>query len=150
MSSESYIAKPIENARDAIASHIRWKITLLTAARLREPLSERATRSIEQPDECLIRRWLFSDHTLSVRATPQFIALLDRHLAFHREMQQIAALLNAGRYDDAERQLAPRTPFERASLALANALMVLDRIRPIRLQADSSCKPPPERHLDGG
>ena len=37
MPAETYIAKTIENASDAIASHVRWKITLLLAARMREP-----------------------------------------------------------------------------------------------------------------
>lgn len=129
MSSEPYIAKPIENARDAIASHIRWKITLLTAARLREPLSERAKRSIEQPGECAIRRWLLSDHTLSLRGTREFTAILERHLAFHREMQHIAVLLHSGLYAEAEQQLRNHTSFEHASIALANALMTLDRLR---------------------
>jgi len=47
------------------ASHVRWKITLLLAARMREPLSERATRSIQHPEECAIRKWLLSEHTLA-------------------------------------------------------------------------------------
>ncbi len=128
MSSTPYIAKPILNARDAIASHVRWKITLLTAARMKETLTERATRSIEHPDECSIRRWLLSDRTLAIRGTPEFKALLDRHLDFHREMQRIAKLLNAGRYADAELQLCARTSFDHASTALANALMTVDRI----------------------
>ncbi|MDP9037664.1 MAG: CZB domain-containing protein [Acidobacteriota bacterium] len=128
MSSIPYLNKPILNARDAIATHIRWKITLLTAARMQEPLSERATQSIQQPDECAISRWILSDSTLPVRGTPQFAAVLARHREFHTEMQRIAKLLNAGLYLQAETQLASRTVFEQTSLALAHALMALDRL----------------------
>ena len=128
MSSVPYIAKPIINARDAIASHVRWKITLLTAARLREPLSERATRSIQYPDECSIRQWLFSSHTRHLRRTPQYLAVLDRHTEFHREMQTIAGLINAGEFAAAERLLTAHGSFEQASLAVANAIMMLEPI----------------------
>lgn len=123
-----YIAKPILSARDAIASHIRWKITLLTAARMREPLSDRATRSIEQPHECSIRAWLLSDYTVGLREHPEYQAALDRHLEFHRTMQDMAKLLNSGHYVEAELQLCDhKGAFERTSVALANALMSLDR-----------------------
>ena len=127
MPSDSYIAKPILTARDAIASHVRWKIALLTAARMHEPLSARATRSIRQPEQCAIRRWLLSDYTAALRNRPEHSAALDRHIDFHREMQRVAHLLNTGHYAEAEDLLAHASAFEQASLALANALMSLDR-----------------------
>jgi methyl-accepting chemotaxis protein len=127
MPSDSYIAKPILTPRDAIASHVRWKITLLTAARMREPLSARATRSIRQPEQCSIRRWLLSDYTATLRHRPEYAAVLDRHIDFHREMQRVAHLLNTARYSEAEDLLAPSSAFEQTSFAIANALMALDR-----------------------
>ena len=127
MSSATYISKPILNARDAIASHVRWKITLLTAARMREPLSDRATRSIQQPEQCSIRRWLLSDYTVSLRQRAEYISVLDRHIEFHREMQRIAYLLNSAEYEEAERLLALDSAFERTSHGFANSLMALDR-----------------------
>jgi hypothetical protein len=129
-----YMNKPILNARDAIASHIRWKITLLTAARMREPLSERATRSIEHPDECSIRQWLLSAAGSAVQQWPEYSAALDKHMQFHRTMQRIARLLNRGDHADAERQLSEHGgEFERHSLELANALMAFERARQQRL-----------------
>ena len=103
MPAETYIAKTIENAPDAIASHVRWKISLLLAARMREPLSERATRSIQHPEEDSIRKWLLSEHTLHLRGTPEYQTALDLHAAFHRQMLAIANLINAGEYEQAER-----------------------------------------------
>lgn len=133
MSSASYIAKPILNARDAIASHVRWKITLLTAARMREPLSDRATLSIQQPEQCSIRRWLLSDYTTSLRQHPEHSAALERHIDFHREMQRIGHLLNSGRFEEAEQLLALSSAFEQTSHGFANALMALDRLQRARL-----------------
>jgi hypothetical protein len=123
-----YIAKTIVTARDAIASHIRWKITLLTAVKLHEPLSARATHSIEHPDECSIRQWLLSQHTLHLRRAPEYRAALDRHTEFHREMLKIAALINSADYAAAECLLNSPAGFQSASNAVANAIMALDRI----------------------
>jgi len=128
MPAETYIAKTIENAQDAIASHVRWKIALLLAARMREPLSARATRSIQHPEECSIRKWLLSEHTLHLRGTPEYLAALDQHAAFHGQMLGIANLINGGEYEQAERLLNAAEPFQNASTALANAIMALNRI----------------------
>jgi len=126
MPADTYIAKTIENAPDAIASHVRWKIELQLAARMHEPLSERATRSIQNPQECSIRKWLLSEHTLHLRGTPEYLAALDLHAAFHGQMQAIANLINGGEYEQVERLLHSQEHFENASTALANAIMALD------------------------
>lgn len=127
MSKSPYIAKPIVTAQDAIASHVRWKVTLLLAVRMREPLSERATVSINRPHECSIHRWLLSKYTLGLRGTPEYRVALDRHLAFHVQMQRIALLLNTGEFEQAARLLSSPENFQSASNAFANALMALDR-----------------------
>jgi hypothetical protein len=128
MQSTQYIAKTILNARDAIASLVRWKITLLMATQMREPLSERATYSIQHPDECSIGQWLLSRHTLHLRNTPEYRAATRLHIEFHREMQTIARLINTADYAAAERLLNAPTSFQHASTAVANAIMALDRI----------------------
>jgi hypothetical protein len=128
--SSSYTAKPNLNPRDAIASHVRWKITLLLATRMHEPLSDRATRSIHHPEECSIGRWLHSEHTLPLRSTPEYRAVVDLHLAFHDIMQHIGGLINAGEFDQAEYLLNSPEPFQNASNAFANALMALDGCTP--------------------
>jgi methyl-accepting chemotaxis protein len=128
MPSVQYIAKTILNPRDAIASLVRWKITLLTAAQMREPLSERAINSIQHPDQCSIGQWLFSVHTLPLRGTPEYRAVVDRHNDFHHEMQTIARLINTADYAAAERLLNAPIGFQHASMAVANAIMALDRV----------------------
>ena len=127
MPSVPYIAKTIVTPPDAIASHVRWKITLLLAARMREPLSPRATNSLQRPEECSIRRWLLSDQTMHLRGTSEYKDALDQHLAFHGQMLRIADLINAGEYEQAERLLNSPEHFHNPSVALANAIMALDR-----------------------
>jgi hypothetical protein len=127
LSSTQYIAKTIVTAQDAIASHVRWKVTLLLAVRMREPLSERATVSIHRPHECSIHRWLLSKHTLGLRGTPEYRNALDLHLAFHVLMQRVALLLNTGEFEQAGRLLNSPENFQNVSNAFANALMALDR-----------------------
>ncbi len=132
MSSTPYIAKTIVTPQDAIASHIRWKITLLLAVQMREPLSDRATRSLQHPEECSIHKWLLSDHTRHFRGTRDHRTVLDSHAAFHSQMLKVATLLRAGDFDQAEGLLNQSGPFQAASISLANAIMALDRgTRPV-------------------
>ena len=127
MPSIPYIAKPVLTARDAIASHVRWKITLLTAARMHEPLSQRANHSIQHPEECSIGQWLLSRYMVHLRGTPEYRAVVDRHVEFHREMQAVALLINSGDYAAAEHLLNAYSTFQLASIAIANAIMALER-----------------------
>src|ERR1017187_10076453 len=126
----TYIAKVVVTPQDAIATHVRWKITLSLTAALREPLTERATRSIQHPEECSIHKWLLSGHTRHLHGTPEYRAVCDLHVEFHVQMLQIANLLNSGDFAEAERRINAPTPFQSASNALANAVMALSRHRP--------------------
>jgi hypothetical protein len=129
LSSTSYTAKPVLTPRDAIASHVRWKITLQLAMHLREPLSERATRSITHIEECSINKWLLSEHTRDVRSTAEYRAVVQLHIAFHDQMLQIANLLQAADFDEVERRVNHPGPFLDASNAFANAIMSLESAR---------------------
>jgi hypothetical protein len=127
LSSTPYIAKTVLNPRDAIASHVRWKIALLLAARMREPLSERATHSVAHPEECSVYKWLRSTHTEHLRGSQEYRTVLALHSAFHTQMLQIANLLQAGHFEQAERSINTPGPFYDASNSLANAIMALDQ-----------------------
>ena len=128
MSFIPYIAKTILTTHDAIASHVRWKITLLLAVKMREPLSARAQQSIQHPEQCSIGKWLLGKHTVHLRGTKEYLAVLDGHEAFHRQMLRIANLINSGDFDEADCLLNSPEPFLSASNTLANAIMALDRV----------------------
>jgi hypothetical protein len=127
LSSAPYIAKTVITEQDAIATHVRWKITLLLAARMHETLSDRAMQSIRQPEQCNIGKWLFAKDTLQFSGTPEYRAVRDLHASFHDLMLRIANLLGAGDFLQAERLLNSPDPFQSSSNALANAIMALGR-----------------------
>jgi hypothetical protein len=127
LNSTPYIAKTVLTPRDAIASHVRWKIALLLAAQMREPLSERATHSVTHPEECSVQKWLRSTYTEHLRGSQEYRTVLALHSAFHNQMLQIANMLQAGHFEQAERYLNSPGPFQDASNSLANAIMALER-----------------------
>ncbi len=124
---------PLLTAKEAIAIHVRWRITLQTAVATRQPLSVNAIRVIEQPDECCIGRWLLSSHTFAIRRRPEYLALVARHVEFHREMAHLARLIDGGDFEAAERALAAGGSFQKASRAIAGAISAIDRIQTVSL-----------------
>ena len=124
---------PIVTAKDAIARHMQWKITLQLAIALNEPLSPNAIHAIEHSEQCPIGRWLASQHTSVLRNTPEYRDLVTRHEEFHREVAQIASMINHGKYGAARRAIDLNSNFRKASQAIANAITALDRIQPIAI-----------------
>ena len=106
---------PIVSAKEAISRHMQWKITLQVAIALHEQLSPSALRAIQHSEECPIGRWIISQHTLSIRGTPEYRDLVTRHEEFHRELAQIATLINNGKYGAARRALDPNSSFRKAA-----------------------------------
>lgn len=127
LSSTPYVSKPVVTPQDAIASQVRWKIALLLAAQMREPLTDRAIQAIRRPDHCLVGKWLLSEDTRRLCGIPEHRAMIDLHVAFHDQLLKVATLLRAGNFDQAERLVNQPGPFQDASNALANAIMALDR-----------------------
>jgi hypothetical protein len=124
---------PIVTAKDAIASHMQWKIALQLAIALNEPLSPNAIRAIQHLEECPIGRWLVSQHTLSIRNTPEYRDLAARHEEVHRELAQIATMIDNRKYGAARRALDPNSSFRQASQAMASAITALDLIQTIAI-----------------
>ena len=121
---------PIITAKDAISRHMQWKITLQLAIALNEPLSPSA---IQHLNECSIGKWLASQQTLSVRDTPEYRDLAARHEEVHRELAQIASLINNRKYGAARRALDPNSSFRQAALAMACAITAFDSIQTIAI-----------------
>ena len=124
---------PIVTAKDAISRHMQWKIALQLAIALHEPLSPSAIHAIQHSEECPIGRWLVSQHTLSIRDTPEYRDLAARHEEVHRELAQIASLINSRKYGAARRALDPNSSFRQAAKAMASAITALDSIQTIAI-----------------
>lgn len=125
---QPFVTAPIRNAQEAIASHVRWLITLQLAIRMREPLTPRCNHAISHPAECAIGEWLLSPSTAHLHRTPEHLALSAHHKQFHYEMLQIATHINALDFESAARLLNdPNGTFQAAAKATANAITTLDR-----------------------
>ena len=124
-------AMEILTAREAIARHVQWKITLELALTRREALSDGEMRQIERPGECAIGCWLVSDATREVRDTPQYEELSRAHVEFHREMLLVARLIECEEYGLAGQRLAAGGEYRMRSQHLAGAIMALDRVKRI-------------------
>jgi hypothetical protein len=135
MTNKSPVDVPIVTAKDAIAHHMRWRITLQLAVTMHEPLSPGATRAIQHLEECSIGKWLVSQHTSSIRNTPEYRDLVACHEQFHRVMNQIAFAINRGDYEAAGQALAAGSNFRKAAQAIASAMMALDRIQMIAIES---------------
>lgn len=125
MSSAPYTSKAVCTPQDAIASQVRWRIALLLAAKMHEPLTDRALEAIRIPAECLVGKWLLSEHTLHLRGTPEYRAVFTLHAEFHNQMHQIANLLQTGDYPRTLLLLNEPGNFQSVSNSLANAIMAL-------------------------
>jgi len=68
-----------------------------------------------------------------LRNTPEYRDLVTRHEEFHREVAQIASMINHGKYGAARRAIDLNSNFRKASQAIANAITALDRIQPIAI-----------------
>jgi hypothetical protein len=126
---------PALTAKDAIARHVQWRITMETAIVLREALTQEQMAQAREHQHCLIGRWLASDATLGRRQYPEYCALVAYHTDFHRHLERIARLLAARRFEQAALAIRADSPFMEASNLLANAITGFDRMVSIRLAA---------------
>ena len=120
-------------AKDAIARHIRWRVTLQFAVSRQEQLDPEDVHAIDHLNECSIGKWLKSSHTVKIRQTPEYRALIARHEEFHREMQKIARLIESKKFAAAERALDPDSSFKKAAQAIASAINAVDSIQTIAI-----------------
>ena len=124
-----FVTLPIRTAQEAIASHVRWLITLQLAVKMRETLTPRCNHAMRNPAESAIGEWLLSPSLAHLHRTPELLALSALHKQFHNEMLQIAALINAHDFEAAARPLNdPNSVFQTTAKATANAITTLARI----------------------
>lgn len=119
-------------AKDAIARHMQWKITLIFAIQRREGLSAESVDQIAHEDHCAIGQWLFSRKTLGIRERVEYKTLVARHKSFHCEMSRVAALINSSGFEEAEKALGPKSRYTAASHAIVFAIMEMDKVMQIR------------------
>jgi len=81
--------------------------------------------TIARDDCCDLGRWLHGSAGTQYGNRPNFVALLDKHRAFHTIAGQIAEHINRGAYAEAEEALAGNTAFSRASSEMGASIVQL-------------------------
>lgn len=83
--------------------------------------------TISKDNCCAVGLWLYGEGKSRWGAKPEFQRALDKHKAFHGEAGRVAALINAGRYAEAESALGNGTAYAGASSGVGVALIALKR-----------------------
>ncbi|MDE2564578.1 MAG: CZB domain-containing protein [Burkholderiales bacterium] len=103
----------------AIEAHRQWKV------KLRKAIAEHGrldAETLARDDQCPLGRWIHGPGGVRWGTRPQFVALTDRHAAFHRAAGDAARKINAGQYADAEQLIGAGSPFASASTEVTTLL----------------------------
>lgn len=112
------------NVDEAIAEHAEWKSKFRAAIVKQDKLD---TASIGRDDRCSAGKWLHGEGKERFFAKYEFTKTLENHRVFHVEASKVAQLLNARRYDEAEKAIGMGTSYDRASKAVAVSLLSLKK-----------------------
>ena len=112
------------NLDESIERHAEWKTRLRGAIARQETLD--AAR-IARHDACELGQWLKGAGRAQHGGCEEFRRVCEQHQAFHVEAGPVAELINAGRLQEAESQLAAGSDYSRQSTAVATALRALRR-----------------------
>ncbi|WP_135467504.1 CZB domain-containing protein [Crenalkalicoccus roseus] len=113
------------NLDDAIQKHAEWKLKFRNAISKKEQID---IATISKDNCCQLGQWLYGDGKAKYGTKPEFIAVIERHRAFHIEAGKIARLINSGHYAQAEKELGSGTNYAQASSAVGTAIIQLKRV----------------------
>jgi len=100
------------NLDKAISAHADWKMKFRNAIAKQEKLDD---ATIRVDNACPLGKWLHGEAKAAHGKLASYGNCLKKHAAFHREAGKIAALINAGKYSEAEAMMASGTPYAAAS-----------------------------------
>ena len=112
------------NFDDAIKAHSDWKMKLRTAIMAKAKLD---ATTIARDDNCILGKWLHGESAATYGKLLCFGDCKRLHAAFHQEASKVAAVINAGKYAQAETMLGSGTPYATASNAVVGAITALKR-----------------------
>jgi aerotaxis receptor len=110
------------DVKAAIAAHMDWKTRLRSAAMRGEQFD---LAEVSRDDCCPLGRWLHGAGQRQWSGQPVFSTLLEQHARFHRQVGEVARLVNAGQHDQAQAGMAGGTPFAKATQATVVAIQAL-------------------------
>lgn len=127
------MSQPAEllSAKDLIARHEEWKLTLWAAAFSRTPLSVEQIQQIVYPDRCPIGRWLDSPASAALRKHQTYKDVVQNHQDFHQEMMEVASLLTRRDFPAAVRAIQNGSSFAECGRRLAASILALNQLEKI-------------------
>jgi hypothetical protein len=123
------------SAKDLIAHHEAWKLTLWAAAFSHKPLTVEELAQIVYPERCPIGRWLLSAASAAVRDSEEYRSVVQNHQEFHNEMMEVASMLSGKDFPSAKQAIQEGSSFAANGRKLALAIMALNRLEKIQAPA---------------
>ncbi len=123
------------SAKDLIARHEQWKLTLWAAAFSRKPLTLEQIDQIVHAVRCPIGRWLEAQADTELGSSPEYSEVVQNHVEFHQEMMAVAMLLTRKDFQGAFRAIQDGSSFAICARRLATSILALNRVRRIHAEA---------------
>jgi len=108
----------------AVAKHAEWKVKFRAAIGKKEQLN---AGDIGRDTTCDLGRWLHGAGRAQHGSLESYQNCLKHHAAFHVQAGRVAQNINAGRYEEAEKQLGAAAAFSQASNDVALAIRQLKK-----------------------
>ncbi len=122
------------SAKDLIARHERWKLTLWAAVFTRKALTVEQVDQIVHQERCPIGRWLNAQAGTELGRRGEYEEVVQDHAQFHGEMMEIAMLLARKDYAGAAQGIQEGSSFALSGKRLAQAILELNRVCRIMAQ----------------
>lgn len=123
------------SAREMVARHEEWKLTLWAAIFSRTPLTEDQLSQIIHEDLCPIGRWLLSDAGAQLSGFAEYKAVAEEHKNFHTEVLEVASLISANDFWAAGKAISDSSSFMQCSRRLSRAMIALNRVSRLEVPA---------------
>ena len=113
------------NLDSALEKHAEWKVKLRSAIANREQLD---APSIGRDDCCELGRWLHGDGKARFGTQREFQSVVALHKAFHAEAGRVSALINDGKYSEADHALGGGSTYAKATDSVRGAILALKKL----------------------
>lgn len=104
----------------AIGAHGQWKARLKTA--IAQGSSDVTAATASRDDACAFGKWLLTDASAEVKASPHYASSRALHAQFHKEAGAVLGLALAGQKAEADAKMAIDSNFAHASAALTREM----------------------------
>lgn len=104
----------------AIEAHRQWKVKLRQAIASHSHLD---VATISRDDCCALGKWIYGVGGSRFGGSPTFAALREQHGRFHQVTGGVAGEINAGRFEQAEDLIGPRSQFAQVSTEVITLLI---------------------------